>query len=88
MIFRFMWFYCEMQNGTLEEVKKIVAMLNEGAVPSPDVVGMSYQVIHMLYMSIFWDNYYHNCFVCYNCIDIFISFTTHLGDLGLCLYFT
>lgn len=25
-------------NGTLEEVKKIVAMLNEGAVPSPDVV--------------------------------------------------
>lgn len=25
-------------NGTLEEVKKIVAMLNDGAVPSPDVV--------------------------------------------------
>ncbi|XP_074331520.1 uncharacterized protein LOC141713741 isoform X3 [Apium graveolens] len=26
-------------NGTLDEVKKIVAMLNDGAVPSSDVVG-------------------------------------------------
>ncbi|MEI4867091.1 triose-phosphate isomerase, partial [Klebsiella pneumoniae] len=25
-------------NGTIEEVKKIIAVLNEGAVPSPDVV--------------------------------------------------
>lgn len=28
-----------MQNGTTEEVKKIVATLNEGQVPSQDVVG-------------------------------------------------
>lgn len=27
------------QNGTIEEVKKIVATLNEGQVPSQDVVG-------------------------------------------------
>lgn len=29
------------QNGTTEEVKKIVATLNEGQVPSQDVVGES-----------------------------------------------
>lgn len=28
-----------MQNGTTEQVKKIVATLNEGQVPSEDVVG-------------------------------------------------
>lgn len=39
-VLRFMRFNCVMQNGTLDEVKKIVAMLNEGAVPFPDVVGM------------------------------------------------
>lgn len=33
-----------MQNGTSDEVKKIVSMLNEGAVPSGDVVGKYYQV--------------------------------------------
>jgi hypothetical protein len=28
-----------LQNGTIEEVKKIVTMLNEAEVPSKDVVG-------------------------------------------------
>lgn len=28
-----------MQNGTIDEVKKIVNLLNEGKVPSQDVVG-------------------------------------------------
>lgn len=29
-----------LQNGTIEEVKKIVTTLNEAEVPSEDVVGM------------------------------------------------
>lgn len=48
------WFNCVMQNGTLEEVKKIVAMLNEGAVPSSDVVGKFYRVLYILYKDFFF----------------------------------
>lgn len=38
-----MFFFClvlYLQNGTTEEVKKIVSTLNDGKVPSADVVGM------------------------------------------------
>lgn len=42
-----------MQNGTVEEVKKIVTVLNEAEVPSEDIVGelscavsMSYFIDH------------------------------------------
>lgn len=37
-----------LQNGTTEEVKKIVTTLNEAQVPGEDVVGESQQALYVL----------------------------------------
>ena len=38
-----------MQNGTIEEVKKLVAVLNEAEVPSEDDVGKLSSAVSMSY---------------------------------------
>lgn len=43
---------CFMQNGTSEEVKKIVSTLNAGQVPSEDVVGKYIQVDLLTWSSV------------------------------------
>lgn len=49
-ILKFGYNWNSVQNGTTEEVKKIVTTLNEAEIPSEDVVGMDMILMDLVYM--------------------------------------